>query len=131
MLTFLVLLALAAGSADAARVAAQPVTAASAIKLDGELSEEVWQKAPVVSGFKQREPKEGAPASYDTEARIAYDADAIYVAVQAIDPDPSRIVGIRTRRDESSPSTPLTPSRRASSASARAGTKGRRRTGFA
>ena len=34
-----------------ARVAAQPVPAASAIKLDGELTEEVWQKAPVVSRF--------------------------------------------------------------------------------
>src|SRR6186997_3284251 len=95
MHTLLMLLALAAGS-DAARVAAQPVTGASAIKLDGELSEEVWQKAPVVSGFKQREPNEGAAATYD--------ASAIYVAVQALDPDPSRIVGIRTRRDESSPS---------------------------
>ena len=97
------LLALAAGS-DAARVAAQPVSSASAIKLDGELSEEVWQKASVVSGFRQREPNEGAAATFETEARVAYDANALYVAVQAIDPEPARIVGIRTRRDESSPS---------------------------
>ena len=62
MHTFLMLLALAAGS-DAARVAAQPVSSASAIKLDGELSEDVWQKAPVVSGFRQREPNEGAAAT--------------------------------------------------------------------
>ena len=85
-------------------MAAQPIAAASAIKLDGELSEEVWQKAPVVSGFRQRDPKEGAAATYETEARVAYDANAIYIAVQALDPEPARIVGIRTRRDESSPS---------------------------
>ena len=103
MHTLLMLLALAAGS-EAARVAAQPISAASAIKLDGELSEEVWQKAPVVSGFRQRDPNEGAAATYETEARVAYDANAIYIAVQALDPEPSRIVGIRTRRDESSPS---------------------------
>jgi hypothetical protein len=99
----LMLLALAVGP-DAARVAAQPVPSATAIKLDGELSEAVWQNAPVVSGFRQREPNEGAAATYDTEARVAYDATAIYIAVQAIDPEPARIVGIRTRRDEGSPS---------------------------
>src|SRR5829696_1006383 len=105
MYTFLMLLALAAGSADSPRaVAAQPVSSTSAIKLDGEPSEEVWQHAAVVSGFRQRDPKEGAAATYDTEARVAYDANAIYIAVQAIDPEPARIVGIRTRRDESSPS---------------------------
>ena len=57
-----------------------------------------------MSGFRQRDPNEGAAATYETEARVAYDANAIYIAVQAIDPDPARIVGIRTRRDESSPS---------------------------
>ena len=62
------LLALAAGS-DAARVAAQPVPSASAIKLDGELSEEVWQSATVVSGFRQREPNEGAAPAIARNAR--------------------------------------------------------------
>jgi len=100
----LVLVALAAGSSDAPRIAAQPLSSASAIKLDGELSEDVWQQAPMVSGFRQREPTEGAAATYDTEARVAYDGDAIYIAVQALDPEPARIVGIRTRRDDSSPS---------------------------
>ena len=58
----------------------------------------------MVTGFRQREPNEGAPATFETEARVAYDANAMYIAVQAIDPEPARIVGIRTRRDESSPS---------------------------
>jgi hypothetical protein len=97
-------LVLGVGSAETSRVAAQPISSASAIKLDGELSEEVWKKAPLVSGFRQRDPNEGAAATYETEARVAYDANAIYIAVQAVDPEPSRIVGIRTRRDESSPS---------------------------
>jgi hypothetical protein len=86
------------------RVPATPLTSATAVRLDGELTEEVWQSAPVINGFKQREPNDGASATYDTEARIAYDATALYVAVLAVDPEPARLVGIRTRRDESSPS---------------------------
>ncbi len=97
-------IALSPPPADVTRVAAQPVAAASAIKIDGDLSEEVWRQAPLITGFRQREPKDGAEATFETEARVAYDAGAIYVAVQAIDPDPSKIVGIRTRRDGSSPS---------------------------
>jgi hypothetical protein len=93
------------GPADSApRVPATPVAATSAVRIDGELTEEVWQQAPLINGFKQRDPKDGADATYDTEARVAYDATALYVAVQAIDPEPARIVGIRTRRDEGSPS---------------------------
>jgi hypothetical protein len=85
-------------------IPATPVGAATAIRLDGELTDEVWQTAAVITGFKQREPKEGANATFETEARVAYDATALYVAVLALDPEPARLVGIRTRRDEGSPS---------------------------
>ena len=40
--------------------------------------------------FLQRDPKEGAPASHTTEVRVAFDASAIYVAVNALDPEPSQ-----------------------------------------
>ena len=94
-----------AGPADVpVRIPATPVASTSAIRVDGELTEEVWQRAPLINGFKQRDPKDGAEATYDTEARVAYDATALYVAVQALDPEPAGIVGIRTRRDEGSPS---------------------------
>lgn len=76
----------------------------TALRVDGELNDEAWAKAPMVKGFVQRQPSEGAPASHDTEVRIAYDATALYVAVNAIDSDPAQIVGILTRRDDSSPS---------------------------
>src|SRR5688500_14903002 len=104
MLNLLLVFALAASDAETARVAAQPLPSASAIRLDGELTGAVWPRAPPRTGFRQRDPHEGAPATFETEARVAYDGTALYVAVQAKDPDPSRIVGIRTRRDEQSPS---------------------------
>lgn len=80
------------------------IPASSPIILDGRFSEEIWQKAPVVSEFQQREPAEGQPPSMRTEARMAYDEVALYVAVQAFDSDPDRLVGILTRRDQRSPS---------------------------
>ena len=106
MYPLLVLLALADTPAAASRVGAQQLTAASAaaIRIDGDLSEEVWREAPVLTGFRQREPSDGAQATFETEARVAYDANALYVAVHAFDPEPSKIVGIRTRRDGASPS---------------------------
>jgi Domain of unknown function (DUF5916)/Carbohydrate family 9 binding domain-like len=77
---------------------------ARAIQVDGELTDEAWLKAPVVTGFLQRVPSEGAPATHETEVRIAFDSTALYVAVNAIDAQPDRIVGILTRRDDQSPS---------------------------
>ncbi len=87
-----------------ARVAVAAVPAATAIRVDGDLTDEVWQRAPVITGFKQRDPRDGAPATFETEARVAYDDAAIYVAVQANDPEVRKLIGLRTRRDEHSPS---------------------------
>ena len=91
-------------SAVTAIAEAVPVRDATALKLDGELTDEVWSRAPVIEGFLQREPNEGAAPTYATEARVAYDARHIYVAVLAHDPEPDKIVGYLTRRDTGSPS---------------------------
>lgn len=97
-----------AAAPPVARVAATPVPEAAAIRVDGELDDAIWQTAPPITGFQQRDPREGAEPTFQTEARVAYDATALYVAVQAFDPDPGKIVGIRTRRDERSPSDWIT-----------------------
>ena len=94
----------AAASGPTARVAATPIPEATAIRVDGDLNDAVWQTVPAITGFRQRDPNDGAAATYETEARVAYDSTALYIAVQAFDPEPKRIVGIRTRRDEYSPS---------------------------
>lgn len=74
------------------------------ILLDGRLNEAIWAQAPVVTEFVQREPAEGETPSQRTDARVAYDGDALYVAIRAYDTQPDRIVGILTRRDQRSPS---------------------------
>lgn len=78
--------------------------------IDGRLDEAAWQRAPAQTGFFQREPREGEPPRFPTEFRVVYDDRSVYVAVRAHDPDPSRIVGRLTRRDESSASDWITVS---------------------
>ncbi|MEO7158065.1 MAG: DUF5916 domain-containing protein, partial [Vicinamibacterales bacterium] len=85
-------------------VEAVAIPATSPIILDGKLNEEIWQRAPPVVDFLQRDPDEGQPPTMKTEARLAYDESALYIAVRAFDTDASKIVGILTRRDQRSPS---------------------------
>jgi hypothetical protein len=45
---------------------------AEPIALDGSLNEPAWQDVQPAGGFIQREPATGAPATEETEVRIAY-----------------------------------------------------------
>ena len=53
--------------------------------IDGRLDEAVWQQAPVMTGFTQREPSDGQPASERTEVRVIFDGAALYIGVWAFD----------------------------------------------
>ena len=74
------------------------------IVIDGAFNETTWARATAVSDFVQREPAEGAAPTHTTDVRIVFDTAALYVAVKAADADSHRVVGLLTRRDESSPS---------------------------
>lgn len=73
-------------------------------ELDGALDDPAWERATPITGFMQRDPNEGEPATERTEVRVLYDDHALYVGVRAYDSDPSQIVGRLTRRDQHSPS---------------------------
>lgn len=80
----------------------QPIRLArtsAVIQLDGQLNEEAWQNAEVLSDFVQCYPKIGATPSEKTEVRILYDNEFIYVGVNALDSFPSRIIGTGLERD--------------------------------
>ncbi len=70
-------------------------------KVDGSLSDPVWQTARLVSDFRQREPNEGEPATEKTEVRILYTRHAVYFGIHCYDSEPSRIVATELRRDVS------------------------------
>jgi hypothetical protein len=79
-------------------------SAAAPIRIDGALDDAAWTAAQPITAFVQRDPREGAAPTLQTEARVAFDASALYVAVHAYDPEPDRIVGYLTRRDVGSSS---------------------------
>ncbi|MBK5256869.1 MAG: carbohydrate binding family 9 domain-containing protein [Vicinamibacteria bacterium] len=72
---------------------------ATEVKLDGVLDDEVWKVAKPVSGFVQSEPQESAPASEDTEVRIAFDADSLYIAAYCHDREPKKLIVSALRKD--------------------------------
>ncbi|MFQ6041683.1 MAG: DUF5916 domain-containing protein, partial [Candidatus Poribacteria bacterium] len=68
-------------------------------KIDGVLDDAVWQEAPIATGFTQRDPNEGEPATEKTTFQVAYDDEALYVGVVCYDNEPGRIVSRLARRD--------------------------------
>jgi Domain of unknown function (DUF5916)/Carbohydrate family 9 binding domain-like len=98
-------------SAAAPRTAPEPRkearavrVAAGAVSVDGRLDEEVWRTAPAITGFVQRDPAEGAPATRATEVRIAYDDQALYVGARMHAAGPRDIQAPVSRRDNASQS---------------------------
>ncbi len=69
------------------------------IAIDGVLDEPAWAGAPVASGFLQNEPHEGQRASFDTEVRVLYDEEALYVGVFAHDDQPSALIVSDLKKD--------------------------------
>jgi hypothetical protein len=69
------------------------------VQVDGLLNEPVWSRAEAASGFRQREPKEGEPASETTEVRVLYDETTLYIGVAARDREPREVIARILQRD--------------------------------
>ena len=75
------------------------VRAAGPITLDGVLDEPAWSAAPLANHFLQNDPREGEPATFDTDVRVLYDDDALYFGVFAKDDEPGRIIVNDLKKD--------------------------------
>lgn len=75
------------------------IAVSDAPKIDGDVSDAVWSKAPVIDEFYQLEPKEGAPASERTVVRVLYDEDNLYFAIHAYDREPDKVTASIKARD--------------------------------
>ena len=62
------------------------------IRLDGILDEPAWRSAVTVTGFTQREPDEGVPATDETEVWFLYDDDTLYIGAICHDSEPEKII---------------------------------------
>jgi hypothetical protein len=83
-------------SSPARRIVA--VRTSEAMRVDGILSEQVWQR-PGFTGFTQQEPEEGALPSQRSEIWLAYDDEALYFAAKYFDTQPDSILARLVRRD--------------------------------
>ena len=70
-----------------------------AVRLDGRLDEAVWQDAPPVTDFTQKEPVEGAIATEFTDVRFLLDDSALYVGARMRSANPAAIQAPMGRRD--------------------------------
>src|SRR6266699_3429471 len=87
----------AAGSPAPPALTVSAVRAAKPPVIDGDLSDELWQKAPEITGFTQHDPDDGKPATQKSIVKVAYDDNAIYFAAKLEDTKP--VTTLLGRRD--------------------------------
>ncbi|MBT4270324.1 MAG: hypothetical protein HOD91_02850 [Candidatus Marinimicrobia bacterium] len=69
------------------------------IRIDGQLDEAIWSSKDLITGFTQKQPNSGQPATEKTEVRIFYDDEFIYVGARMYETDPEKIAAQMFRRD--------------------------------
>ncbi len=69
------------------------------IEIDGVLEEDAWQSARVFTHFTQGQPVEGDAVEHDTEVRVLFGNEAMWIAARMYDSNPETIVDRLGRRD--------------------------------
>ncbi len=80
-----------------ARAAASPAERPPII--DGRDDDAIWKSAAPITGFRVFDPKEDGDPAFQTEAKVGYDAENLYVFTRMFDPHPDSIVSLLSRRD--------------------------------
>ncbi len=69
------------------------------IEIDGMLNEPAWTTSHVMTGFSQYKPVYDVKASFETEVRILYNDEALYIGAVMYDPHPDSILAQLGERD--------------------------------
>ncbi len=69
-------------------------------KIDGKLNDACWDNGIWSGGFMQQVPEQGKSPSQETEIKILYDDNNLYVGFKCYDKGPGEIRPILSRRDE-------------------------------
>jgi hypothetical protein len=85
-------------SGRARALSAEAPRLTATVTLDGTLSEPVWQQATVLTDFTTYSPVDGRPAQDNTEVRLWYAEDALYVGIRAWAP-PGTVRATLAERD--------------------------------
>ena len=68
-------------------------------QIDGDINDEVWQKAQAIDDMVQNDPQNMQPPTERTLVKVAYDDRSVYVAVMNYMRDPAQITTALGRRD--------------------------------
>ena len=82
-------------------VRAVPLSQGDEITLDGRLDEAVWSRAQPATDFKQADPLSGEPATEDTDIRIVFNENNLYIGAEFFDSDPDGLLANQMVRDGS------------------------------
>jgi len=82
-------------------VAARRLALDERLEIDGLLDEPLWLRTAAATGFRQREPVTGAPATEPTEVRAVYDGRRLVLGVLLHDSEPDAILHNQMQRDGS------------------------------
>jgi hypothetical protein len=88
-----------AQAADSAAIHAVALRADERLRLDGTLAHPAWQRAPVFRDFVEKAPNTGAVPRHETRVRVLFDDQALYVGIEALDPEPALIRAPLVRHD--------------------------------
>lgn len=75
------------------------IAADDKVILDGKLDEPLWRRASIATGFIQRAPQDGSPASEKTEVRLIYTDDVIYIGAKVFDSAVDSVAATLFRKD--------------------------------
>ena len=93
--------ALAASPAAAERPKIEPLRATQPPAIDGRLDDVIWQATDPLpeTDWLTYNPLNGDHIPQRTEVRVAYDDRYLYFAFRCIDPEPGKVRGTLSRRD--------------------------------
>ena len=95
----LIITSLVSFNADAQRTI-NPVKTSGSIDIDGHLTEEDWLKSEGSTGFTTIRPLAGLPAAHDTEVKVMYDDNSLYISAFLQDSSRDSIMTQLTERDD-------------------------------
>jgi hypothetical protein len=93
-------LTLAQNNSGVARKSIEAVRITTAPVIDGLLDDDVWALAKPITDFHQTRPGDQTPTSENTEVRILYTEDAIYIAARMDDSEPELIASPTLRHGQ-------------------------------
>jgi hypothetical protein len=99
ILLFICLVLNASALAQYEKKSLNAIRVESAPHLDGILDDDVWKNAPAAEGFVVLDPIPGAPLPQNTEVKVIYTDQAIYIGFLNFDTEPDNILQQLSGRD--------------------------------